>query len=358
MPLTSAQSTTYQRLLNSGTSLQAVALSPDAVRALIYIASRDLSVLDQLPVSSGRVPELFDDDFLESISLPGLDPRELFEAAIGVNAEIETYVSCLSAIHKARLKYREVLASQPFATMDQVGARALLQFNQLEAMPLAALLVWRKWFYDIDNRAAQDTGYLFEPVIAAAIGGTPVAATHSPIRRGEDARKGRQIDCLLDERAYEIKIRITIAASGQGRWKEELSFPSEARASGLTPVLIVLDPTPNPKLTELTNAYLRAEGEAYIGQDAWDHLEGTARPEMAVFIEKYIRLPIEEIFSALPDGAPLPTLQVIDNETSVQFKVGSDSWSVPRHPSADFVADPASMPDDIADSLPGLDQLG
>ena len=28
-------------------------------------------------------------------------------------------------------------------------------------------------------------------------------------------------------KAYEFKLRVTIAASGQGRWKEELDFPSD-----------------------------------------------------------------------------------------------------------------------------------
>jgi hypothetical protein len=30
-----------------------------------------------------------------------------------------------------------------------------------------------EWLYDIDNRSAQETGYLFEPILAAAIGGIP-----------------------------------------------------------------------------------------------------------------------------------------------------------------------------------------
>ena len=34
---------------------------------------------------------------------------------------------------------------------------------------------------------------------------------------------------------------MTIAASGQGRWKEELDFPADCKASGYVPVLVVLD---------------------------------------------------------------------------------------------------------------------
>ena len=129
------------------------------------------------------------------------------------------------------------------------------QFGKLRSDALAGFLFWRKWFYDIDNRAAQETGYLFEPIIAHAIGGTPAPAKKSPVKRQSDRNKGRQVDCILDDRAYEFKIRVTIAASGQGRWQEELDFPTDCRTSGFTPVLVCLDSTPNPKLSALVDAF-------------------------------------------------------------------------------------------------------
>ena len=330
MPLTTAQSSKYQSILNPGSSAQAVRLSPDHVRALIYIAARDTAVAG-LPNPASEVPGLFDDDFDLAFTFPGPDPRGLFELALSLNAELETYVGCLATIHKFRLKYRKVLFTQPFATMDQVGPRALLQYKQLENRSLAALLVWRKWLYDIDNRAAQDTGYLFEPVISAAIGGASFGARNSPVRRLNDPSKGRQVDCVLDDRAYEIKIRVTIAASGQGRWREELSFPAEAQAAGFVPVLVVLDPTDNPKLAELVRAYQAAGGEHYLGQDAWAHLRETASAEMAIFLEKYIHAPLDAVVDALSDDEPLPSLQLTDLVTSVQFELSDDSWVVPRN---------------------------
>ncbi len=69
----------------------------------------------------------------------------------------------------------------------------------------------------IDNRAAQETGYLFEPIIANAIGGVSLSAAKSPIRRYRDPDRYRQVDCIRDKLAYEIKMRVTIAASGKGR---------------------------------------------------------------------------------------------------------------------------------------------
>jgi hypothetical protein len=296
---------------------------------LIYIAARDTG-LEGLPEPPSPAPGLFDDDFDLDFAFPGPDPRELFELALTLNAELETYVACLATIHKFRLKYRQVLSTQPFATMDQVGPRALLQYGQLENRSLAALLVWRKWLYDIDNRAAQDTGYLFEPVISAALGGASFGARNSPVRRLDDPSKGRQIDCVIDDRAYEIKIRVTIAASGQGRWREELTFPEEARAAGFVPVLVVLDPTDNPKLAELVRAYCAAGGKHYLGEDAWAHLRATASAEMATFLEEYIHAPLDAVVDPLSENEPLPNLQLTDLMTSVRFEVGEDSWSVPR----------------------------
>lgn len=58
---------------------------------------------------------------------------------------------------------------------------------------------------------------LFEPILAAALGGVPFPAKKSPVKRAEDPTKGRQVDCVVDRDAYEFKIRVTIAASGQGR---------------------------------------------------------------------------------------------------------------------------------------------
>jgi hypothetical protein len=356
MTLTTAQSTALTRLRSIGTSVQAVPLSDSAIRTLILIALRDLD----LPVAAAGVdddgiPDLFSSSFTSDFVLDGEAIEPLYERALSLNPEVETYVSCLASIHKARLKYRQVLASQQFSSMDQVAPRGLLQYGQLTPTALAGLLVWRKWLYDLDNRAAQDTGYLFEPVIAGAIGGTPVSASRSPIRRlGRGG--GRQVDCIKGFIAYEIKIRITIAASGQGRWAEELSFPEEARESGFEPVLVVLDPTANPKLSELTAAFLEAGGRVYLGDDAWAHLRAEAGPGMARFLEKYIRMPLEEIYFAFDDGESVPDLTLSDRGTHVDFAVGEERWSVPRNPHPDLEPeiDP-EMPVGVADSLPGVD---
>ena len=87
-------------------------------------------------------------------------------------------------------------------------------------------------------------------------------------------------------KAYEFKIRVPIASSGQGRWQEELDFPVDCKKSGFTPILIVLDATPNPKLQQLEQTFLVHGGETYTGADAWAHLDSVAGPTMALFLEK------------------------------------------------------------------------
>ena len=215
---------------------------------------------------------------------------------------------------------------------------------------LTGFLLWRKWIYDIDNRAAQETGYLFEPIIAHSIGGVPVSATKSPIRRQRDGRKGRQVDCIRAKRAYEIKLRVTIASSGQGRWQEEMDFPADAHASGYTPVLILFDPTANEKQEALKEAFLAKGGEVYIGQEAWGHLDAVAGPTMARFIDRYVREPIQALLGEVPsEGLPEMTLKMSAAEFSIE--VAGERWTTPRSPEPD--QDQASagrrIPEDVED---------
>ena len=182
---------------------------------------------------------------------------ESLAGCVAHEPDFRLYFENLATLHKRRMKYQRILSTQPKPTMNQIGPRSLLEFGGVNEGLLASWLVWRKWIFDVDTRAAQETGYLFEPVLASCLGGQAVGSKNSPVKRvnerGEPTGEGRQIDCYDGESqlAYEFKLRVTIAASGQGRFGEERSFPREARVAGLTPVLIVLDPTPSPRLTHL-----------------------------------------------------------------------------------------------------------
>jgi hypothetical protein len=209
----------------------------------------------------------------------------LYLECVGTIPDFEIYFENLCELHKRRRKYEMILAAQPLPTMLQVSSRTLLEFGVIAAPALASWVTWRKWFYDIDNRAAQETGYLFEPIIASALGGIPYGARNSPIKRVEDKDKGRQVDCIVDRDAYEFKLRVTIAASGQGRFGEEIDFARDCNSSGYTPILLVLDPTPSSRFDDLKAAFEQYNGRAYIGDDAWRHIETEAGPTMATFVE-------------------------------------------------------------------------
>ena len=155
-----------------------------------------------------------------------------------------------------------------------------------------------------------------------------MGSSKSPVRRSNDKTKGRQVDCIAGARAYEFKIRVTIAASGQGRWAEELDFPVDCSNSGYTPVLVVLDPTPNPKLSELSEAFENAGGEVYIGGEAWQHLDGKAGSTMATFLQKYVRTPIAELLDHTPDVLPEITLRMTTD--SITLAVDGDKLHIDR----------------------------
>ena len=119
--------------------------------------------------------------------------------------DFETYFLNLCEIHKRRLKFQHILETQRLPQIEPIVPRALLEYGLMPSETLASWLVWRKWLYDIDNRSAQETGYLFEPILAAAIGGVPYSAQKSPIKRADQPSSGRQVDCLDGHRRMNLK---------------------------------------------------------------------------------------------------------------------------------------------------------
>lgn len=300
--LSLAQSRLIQtaRVLGTGTALPIVLTDSELLR-IASVVFHDTGherlipdLLVQQLASAGGYYDLPLDWFEGSEALEP-DFTELFLAGVSEVADFETYLACLCSLHKRRKKYARILTAQPLPTMLQVAPRSLLEFGVVATSALASWMTWRKWFFDIDNRAGQETGYLFEPILASALGGTPFSAKKSPVRRRKDGSKARQVDCIVGRAAYEFKLRVTIAASGQGRFAEELDFAADCKASGFTPVLMVLDPTPSSRLTDLAQEFKNYDGQAFVGDDAWKHIEEEGGETMATFIEKYVRRPIKEI---------------------------------------------------------------
>lgn len=314
MALTQSQKSLIERAQSAGGGELGTGLSDDACSFLVATIIRDLGFINEFPeLADRRFPEFFEEIDPRKLELQGLNFINLLERLISIAPDADTYFACLATLHKSRLKYARILEHQPIPTMDQVGPRALLQYGQMSPKALAGFLLWRKWIYDIDNRSAQETGYLFEPIIAHTIGGASFSAQKSPIKRHREKSKGRQVDCIRQKMAYEIKMRVTIAASGQGRWQEELDFPIDCRTSGFKPVLIVLDPTPNPKLSELITAFQKEGGETYVGEDAWNHLENAAGEVMSKFLEKYVKAPIQQTLNSSPNNLPDITFRMTNN---------------------------------------------
>lgn len=327
-----------------GQGAQKIALSESEMFALMHVSCHDLKWNPHdvgLPTLSCVLP----DEQYYKIPLEWFvahqeespTSRELLKIlarAVSHHQDFSLYYQNICSLHKRRLKYQRILSKQPRPNMDQIGPRSLLEFGLYDSDFLFSWMVWRKWLFDIDNRAAQETGYLFEPILASCLGGESISARHSPVKRLDKSEKptggARQIDCYIgdEDLAYEFKLRVTIAASGQGRFAEELSFPVECAAAGLTPILIVLDPTPSPRLAELEQAFLAAGGKMYIGQSAWQHMQEQAGTIMSTFLEKYLRPPLEEM--AKQEGNKLLDVQLSWSDNSIIIQAGEVKYEIPR----------------------------
>lgn len=345
------QEAQLSKLQSVGNSELGVAVDDEVCAYLIGRIIHDLKLRHKFPNVPRTVPDFFGAQSPGSLRIKGLEFRPLFERLLSITQDADSYFFCLGSLHKARLKYERILQAQPIPTVDQVGPRGLLQFGALSPRSLIAFLFWRKWFFDIDNRAGQETGYLFEPIIAHAIGGIPAPAQKSPIKR-KGGTSGRQVDCVrsIDKRAYEIRLRVTIAASGQGRWSEEMQFPEDARSSGYTPVLVVLDPTQNPKLTELSKEFKAQKGEVYVGGDAWAHLEEKAGPTMAKFLEKYVRAPLQSLLKEAPEQLPDLLLQAA--ESTIIIAIGDEKLTIHRNPKKQLASGLDQLPADADSDIP------
>ncbi len=332
---------TKSRLLDSAD----IALSESELHAIFALICNDLNwslgdigiqpLTNALP--SSRYFEIPLDWFRSQTESPTLvQLQEALAHAVERENDFAMYFENLTSLHKRRLKFQNILRYQPKPTMDQVGPRGLLEYGICDNDLLNSWLIWRKWIFDIDNRSGQETGYLFEPVLAGCIGGIAVGASGSPVRRvdaeGNPGEKGRQIDCYIgaENLAYEFKIRVTIAASGQGRWGEELSFPHECRAAGITPILLVLDPTPAARLTDLSQAFLKNGGRVYVGEAAWAHLEEKAGRIMSHFIDNYIKPPLEAINTF--DTTTLSSIRLSWTEAGIRIEGENASYTVDRTP--------------------------
>ena len=333
----------YRQFSQHGTGDAKVEISASEVTLLLFIAYHDIH--DAYPsqdfpaVSKLAAKGFYQMTFAEISKLPEMTIDNCFEllesaGATNISDILYLYLKNLCDLYRRRYKYEKILQNQPFPNADQVAPRSLLEYGKCSDSLLATWLEWRKWFFDIDNRSGQETGYVFEPILASCLGGTSVSHANSPVKRINDSGKrtdeGRQVDCYIEEakEVYELKMRVTIAASGQGRFKEEMSFPHEAKASGLTPILVVFDETESTLLTKLKNEFKKYDGKYFIGQAAWDILYKKAGKEMSLFIRKYIYPPMQAM-SRFIDSNP-QTIQIENHGNEIIISDGKNKYKIIR----------------------------
>lgn len=339
MPITRQQKAFYKSFAQHGTGNAIVEVEPKDIVLLVHIAYLDVfesepewflpefatlakSDFFQIsPLQIRQLPDQREEDAVRYLQLSG---------ATNTDNIIYLYLKNLSELWRRRFKFYNILKTQAFPSTEQIGPRCLLEYGHCTDELLFSWMSWRKLIYDIDNRSAQETGYLFEPILASCLGGESVSHRNSPVHRiddnGNPTREGRQVDCYIEDskEVYELKLRVTIAASGQGRFAEEMSFPYEARRAGLTPILIVFDPTPSPLLDRLKAKYIEEGGSYAIGEDAWNLLTSRAGSEMGKYILKYIKPPIskmDEVDLSKPNEIHLAS---IDNSIIISNGRGDD----------------------------------
>lgn len=328
-----------RKIIADGRDLGPISMTDREMGRLVSVVLRDLGHHTLIPEWARDIP---DGDYYDvPLAWFTRDENRSFDFGgffLTCCKVIENFIvvfRCITKLHRHRRKFEVILRTQPLPTMDQVARRGLLEYGNVPVEAVASWLTWRKWVYDIDNRSAQETGYLFEPMLAESLGGRSVSAKASPVKRADDPGKGRQVDCIVEvdgkKLAYEFKDRITIAASGQGRFSEELAFPRDCAASGYTPVLMVLDPTPNPKLTAITKAFQDSGGYVFLGDEVWVHVSELSGSEIAAFVKRYIKDPVESIAVRERDLLDLGLRYRTDTSgDSVEITIGTHTWIIPR----------------------------
>jgi hypothetical protein len=134
-----------------------------------------------------------------------------------------------------------------------------------------------------------------------------------------------------------------------------LDVPSDCKASGFTPVLVVLDPTPNPKLAELQTKFIAEGGEVYIGEGAWTYLRSLAGPTMSRFLDQYVQVPLQAVLADVPPNQEeLPEMLLKMEREQFTVSILGESLVVKRTPRPEELSEPDAMPEDADEEVSGL----
>lgn len=266
-------------------------LNNKEIKYLIDLTYQDLNRTNK------NVPEYYDLSIEEFIVDKDTDfPLEELIKLEDSNKLAKRYFQCLLELHKKRRKFYEILNTQEPPPKKQISIRGLLEYQNGKEDEIISNLVKRKHTYDIDNRSAQETGYLIETIFREALGGKAGHQKNSEVKRTLDNKKSRQVDCIIEKDgksyAYEVKLRISMAASGQGRFNEELSFAQDCKNNEFIPILLILEKDDNSKFFKIKQTYQENDGFVFSGEEAWKHIIDMAPKEISFFINKYLYIPL------------------------------------------------------------------
>lgn len=205
----------------------------------------------------------------------------------------------LAEIYKRRLRFAHILSQSRVPSPVDLGHRSLIEAGTCPK-EIADHLRVRKMLYDIDNRSAQESAYLYMKIMASVLGGETVSSRNSPILKNGSSHARRAVDCIAGRRAYDFKARMTEAPSRRARFADETLFARDCFASGYIPVLLVLNQLPGQRSVETIETFERYGGEVYIGSHAWDHIREVAGPILSRFLDSYIHPRADAV--ALEDG--------------------------------------------------------
>ena len=123
MELSKTHQVAFEKARQAGSGAQGIGLDNGALRAIIWTVAEDLVIaLDDI--------EPFTGDFFHTdpskFTTGGGDPLGHFAQLIASGPlDADMYFSALAALHRARLKYQNILRVQPVPTLEQVGPRGL-----------------------------------------------------------------------------------------------------------------------------------------------------------------------------------------------------------------------------------------
>lgn len=322
--LTTSQNRLIARARKLGVGKTATKLDDMSLAGVMGFLERDLAepgAIRSLPDRARPSKGYFETDPL----FPSLkrDARfnleQAYLEALEVMEDFDRAFECLCEIQLRRVKFANIRATQPLPEIGSIAYRGLLEDGILSSTATSTMMRLRKHLYDIDNRAAQEAAYMHTKIIAHALRGQTMSGRNSPIRKADDQFRRRPVDCIVGNRAYDFKGRLTEAPSKRARFDDELMFPRDCSISGHQPILLAFNQEPGERSTRLIEAYERYDGLALIGDDAWRHLREEGGPVMARFLDTYLIAPMDEL-SSLPEKPMDMTVRVRDGYIDYVFK--------------------------------------